>query len=235
MNYEVLYPGSNALIHAELEPYEELKAESGALVSRTASVSVSGSLHGGLWRSMKRAFLGGESLFFQTLKADKGEGTVLVAPAVPGDVKILPLTAGQDYMVKNGCLLASFEDVTLDTRMQRISTGLFSGAGLFVIHAHGEGHIAVSAFGALLEISLSAEDEYVVDTGHLVTWSGDMSYRIIKGGTTWISSFTSGEGLACKFQGPGKVWIQSRNPEAFGGWILKFVPTGGDGILGLFS
>lgn len=235
MQYEILYPGSNALIEADLEHMDHLQAEAGAMVSRTQNVQVKGTFHGGVWRSLKRSFLGGESLFFQTLTAEKGPGKVLVAPAVPGDVKILPLQAGTDYMVKNGCLLASFEDITLDTRMQRISTGLFSGAGLFVIHAHGHGHIAVSAFGALLEIPVPAGEEYVVDTGHLVAWSGDMDYKIVKGGTTWLSSFTSGEGLACKFIGPGKVWIQSRNPEAFGGWIRKFVGTGGGGLLGLFS
>lgn len=235
MKYEILYPGLNALISAELETYEEINAEAGAMVSRSPTVTVAGSLHGGMMKSVKRSMLGGESLFFQTLKAENGPGTVLLAPAVPGDVKTLPLDQGQDYRVKNGSLLASFGQVVLDTRMQRISTGLFSGAGLFVIHAHGHGEIAVSAFGALIEVPLSAEQEYIVDNGHLVAWSGDMHYSMIKGGKTWFSSMTSGEGLACKFQGPGKVWIQTRNPEAFGVWIRKFVPAGGGGLLGLFT
>lgn len=234
MKYEILYPGSNAVVVAHLEPYEHIQAESGAMVSRSETIKVEGSFHGGLGKSLKRSVLGGETFFFQKLSAEGGNGHVVVAPAVPGDVKVLPLEGGQDYFVKNGSLLATMEDVVLDTKMQRISRGLFSGAGLFILHAHGQGHIAISAFGAVMEMALKPGEQYVVDTGHLVCWSGDMEYRIVKGGKGWISSFTSGEGLACEFTGPGKVWIQSRNPEAFGQWIRHFVPSGGS-VLSLFS
>jgi uncharacterized protein (TIGR00266 family) len=230
MRYDVVHPGSNALVAVHLEPYEHIQAQSGAMVSRTSKVQVEGTFFGGFMRAMKRAFLSGESLFFQKLKAEDGEGEVLIAPGVPGDIKVLPLTGGQDYYVKNGCLLASFENVILDSKMQKLSRGLFSGAGLFVIHAHGEGHIAVSAFGALIEISVPAREKYIVDNGHLVAWFGDMEYRIVRGGKTWVSSVTSGEGLACEFTGPGKVWLQSRNPQAFGDWIRTFVPMRGGGV-----
>jgi uncharacterized protein (TIGR00266 family) len=230
MKFDVVHPGSNALVAVHLEPYESIQAQSGAAVSRTSKIAVTGSLLGGVGRALKRSFLGGESLFFQTLKAEDGEGEVLIAPAVPGDIKVLPLTGGQDYYVKNGSLLASFENVIIDTKMQKVSRGIFSGAGLFVIHAHGEGHIAVSAFGALIEVSVPAREKYIVDNGHLVAWFGDMEYRIVRGGKTWVSSVTSGEGLACEFTGPGKVWLQSRNPKAFGDWIKTFVPMRGGGV-----
>lgn len=224
MKYEILHPGSNALVAVSLEPYEQIQAQAGAMVSRTETISVEGTFAGGVMRSLKRSVLGGESLFFQKLRADGGPGQVMIAPAVPGDIKVLPLSGEQDYYVKNGCLLGSFENVIIDTKMQKISRGMFSGAGLFVIHAHGEGYIAVSAFGGLMEVSVPANEKYVVDNGHLVAWFGDLDYRIIKGGKTWVSSVTSGEGLACEFTGPGKVWLQTRNPEAFGNWIKTFVP-----------
>lgn len=230
MKYDVVHPGSNAIVAVQLEPYEHILAQSGAMVSRTSRIQVEGTFYGGLGRALKRAFLGGESLFFQQLKAEDGDGEVLIAPAVPGDIKVLPLVGGQDYYVKNGSLLATFENVTIDTRMQKITRGLFSGAGLFVIHATGEGHIAISAFGALIEISVPAREKYIVDNGHLVAWFGDMEYNIVRGGKTWVSSVTSGEGLACEFTGPGKVWLQSRNPEAFGNWIKTFVPARGGGL-----
>lgn len=37
----------------------------------------------------------------------------------------------------------------------------------------------------------------------------------------WISSFTSGEGLVCRFKGPGKIFIQTRNPDGMKNWIAK--------------
>ncbi|MBZ0188374.1 MAG: TIGR00266 family protein, partial [Candidatus Obscuribacterales bacterium] len=177
MHYEIVHPGSNALINATLETGEHFQAEAGAMVSRSESIDVEGTLHGGIGRSIKRSLLGGETLFFQTLRASRGPGEVLVAPAMLGDIKVLSLEGGQDYFVKNGSLLASFESVTLDTKMQKLSTGFFSGAGLFVIHAHGQGHIAVSAFGAVMEVSVAPGERYVVDNGHLVAWTGDIDYR----------------------------------------------------------
>ncbi len=230
MQYEILHPGLNALVCVQLDAYEHIQAESGAMVSRTKRVQVETVFAGGIWQSLKRWVLGGESFFFQKLHAEGGNGEVMIAPAVPGDIKVLPLTEGQDYYIKRGSLLASFEDVTLDTRMQKISRGLFSGAGLFVIHAHGQGHIAISAFGGLLEIHVPANEHYVVDNGHLVAWLGDMDYRIIKGGKTWVSTFTSGEVFSCEFTGPGKVWLQTRNPQAFGQWVRSFVPVRGGGF-----
>lgn len=235
MQYEILYPGSNAMISIKLDPGEHVQAEAGAMLSRTEAIDVEGTLAGGFGRSMKRAVLGGETLFFQTLRAARGYGEVNIAPSMLGDIKILPLANGQDYFIKNGSLLASFENVTLDTKMQKLSTGFFSGAGLFIIHAHGQGHIAISAFGAVIEKAVAPGEKFVVDNGHLVAWTGDIDYRIIKGGKTWMSSFTSGEGLACEFTGPGKIWMQSRNPEAFGGWIRGYVATRGGSVLSLLS
>lgn len=37
--------------------------------------------------------------------------------------------------------------------------------------------------------------------------------RIASGGI--ISNMSAGEGLVCKFTGPGTVFIQTRNPHAF--------------------
>ena len=39
-----------------------------------------------------------------------------------------------------------------------------------------------------------------------------------------ISSLTSGEGLICRFRGPGRVLIQTRNPASFGLWMRQFIP-----------
>lgn len=142
-----------------------------------------------------------------------------------GDIKVIHLNAGQEYFVRNGCLLAAMDHIEMDTKAQKLSAGLFSGAGLFVLHLKGSGGFAVSAFGAIMELNLAPGQQYMVDNGHLVAWSGDTAYEIVKAGKNWMSSITSGEGLGCMFTGPGRIYIQTRNPEAFGAWVRKFVPT----------
>jgi len=234
MQYELLHAGTNAIVHVALKQGEKIKAESGAMVAKSKTLHISGSMWGGMGGAFKRSFLGGETFFFQDIAAATGDGEVLIAPSVPGDITILPITDGKDYFIQNGCLLAAFDDITMDTKAQKLTAGLFSGAGFFVLHVSGFGHVVISAFGAIMEVPVPAGDEYIIDNGHVVAWSGDMEYHVVKAGKSWMSSMTSGEGLACKFHGPGKVWIQTRNPQAFGAWVRRFVPSRG-GLFSLFG
>ncbi len=225
MRFEVMHPGSNALVRADLERGEHIKAEAGATVARSKKLKVYGRMWGGIFGSVKRMALGGESFFFQEIHAEDAPGEVMIAPTRPGDVKIVPLEHGNDYYVKGGCLLAAFGAVVMDTRMQKLTAGLFSGTGVFALHLRGDGHMVISSFGAIMEVGIAAGEEYVIDNGHVVAWSADTELHVVKAGATWISSFTSGEGLGCKFVGPGKVWLQTRNPDSFGQWLRRFVPV----------
>lgn len=57
---------------------------------------------------------------------------------------------------------------------------------------------------------LVENEKYIVDNGHLVAWNTKyVMERVASGGI--ISGFASGEGLVCKFTGPGTVFIQTRN------------------------
>lgn len=70
-----------------------------------------------------------------------------------------------------------------------------------------------------------------------------MEYHIMKASKGWLSSFTSGEAIVCRFKGPGTVLIQTRNPIGFGSWIQRIIPfngsqpggNGAGGILRNFS
>lgn len=51
--------------------------------------------------------------------------------------------------------------------------------------------------------------------------------RINTSGGGLFSGSATGEGLVCRFTGPGDIYIQTRNPEALGQWIAAQVPAGG--------
>lgn len=225
MHHEVVNPGSNAMIVVKLMQGESIKAEAGAMVAKSDTVTIESKIEGGFTKALKRFALGGEQFFFQTLKAETGPGEVLIAPAIPGDIKLLDLSAGQDYFLQGGSFLAALGEIHIDTKMQRLSQAIFSGEGFFVLHVTGHGLVAASAFGAVYEVEIAAGQDYIVDNGHLVAWSGDASYKIEKAAKGWLSTITSGEGLVCRFSGPGKVWLQTRNPHAFGSWIRTLVPS----------
>jgi uncharacterized protein (AIM24 family) len=79
-------------------------------------------------------------------------------------------------------------------------------------------------------------EQYIVDNDHLVAWNCKyIIERVASGGI--MSNMASSEGLVCRFTGtsfilfcifrdeelieigPGTVFLQTRNPKAFGAWI----------------
>ena len=65
-----------------------------------------------------------------------------------------------------------------------------------------------------------------METGHLVAWPAHMQYHLEKASNAgWISTWKSGEGLVCRFTGPGRIYIQTKNPTAFGLWCRPFLTT----------
>lgn len=61
-------------------------------------------------------------------------------------------------------------------------------------------------------------EKYIIDNGHLVAWNCKyVMERVASGGI--ISGISSGEGLVCKFSGPGTVFMQTRNPKEFAAWM----------------
>lgn len=88
-------------------------------------------------------------------------------------------------------------------------------------------------------------EQYIVDNDHLVAWNCKYTIeRVASGGI--ISGMASSEGLVCRFTGmfrlllpanprkyltlatagPGTVFIQTRNPMAFGAWIASHTQGG---------
>ena len=213
------------MVRVELAGGETIKAESGAMVASSPTIDVESKMEGGFLGALSRKFLTGEKFFFQTLRATRGPGEVLLAPTVPGEIVLLELDGVNEYMVQKDGFLAGAEAIKLDSQMQSFSRGLLGGEGFFILKASGKGTLLLNSFGAIHKIELRPDQEYIVDNSHLVAWSGTTSYNIERAASGWVASFTSGEGFVCRFRGPGVVYIQSRNPGSFGAWIRQFIPV----------
>lgn len=226
VQHQILHPGAFPLLKVRLAAGESLKAEAGAMVSMSNTLDVDGRLEGGLLGGLGR-MLSGEKFFFQTLTARRGPGEVTLAPAMPGDIQVLELDGRETWVLQKDGFFAGSQSLEITTKMQNLAQGLFSGEGFFVIRVSGKGALFVSSYGAIETIELAAGEEVIIDNAHLVAWPERMEYRIERAASGWISSFTSGEGLVCRFQGPGRVLIQTRNPRSFGSWVRQFLPASG--------
>jgi uncharacterized protein (TIGR00266 family) len=225
MKSEILYAGAFPMARVALAAGESVKAESGAMVACSPTVDVESKMEGGLLGALSRRVLSGEHFFFQTLRATRGAGEVLLAPTVPGDIILLELDGVTEYLVQKDGFLAGAEGITIESRMQSLARGLLGGEGFFILRIGGNGALILNSFGAVHRVELKPDEEYIVDNSHLVAWTATTTYNIEKASAGWIASFTSGEGFVCRFRGPGVVYIQSRNPSGFGAWIRQFIPT----------
>lgn len=225
MKYEIKHEDADAVISVQLAKGETFKAAAGALMGKSSSLEVEGTVEGGPLKALKRSLLGGGTLFFETLHAADSDAEALIAPALPGAIQILEIAEDNGAYLQGRSFLASFGELELNTEMQVAPAGLISGEGLFVLHATGKGALAVNAFGALHYINVPDGSDYLVDNGHLVAWRSQQGFKIEKSSSGWISSFVSGEGLLWRFRGPAELWLQTRNPHAFSHWLKHLIPT----------
>jgi uncharacterized protein (TIGR00266 family) len=233
VNTEIRHNPSFAVARVQLEPGEELKVESGAMMAMSAGVSVQSSTQGGVMKGLKRSVLGGESLFVSTYTAPASGGWIDVAHHLVGDVIVAGVLPEQPMFVTKGCWLASSSGVELDTKWGGFKN-LFGGEGGFLIHASGHGTILLACYGAIDTINLQAGESVTIDTGHVLAYGPSVTSQIRKVATGIMQTLKSGEGYVFDFTGPGWVMTQSRNPSALAAWMRTVMPgqTGGAGALG---
>ncbi|MDH5719719.1 MAG: TIGR00266 family protein [Spirochaetia bacterium] len=227
MKFDIVSQGAFATLNVLLAKGESIKAESGAMITMSDTIDVDSKMEKGLLSSLARKLLTGESLFFQTLKAERGDGSAMLASAYPGEMAILDLDGSEEFILQKDGFLAADDTVTISTKAQNLTKGLFSGEGFFIMRLGGKGKVVISTYGGIMKLTLAPGEVRIIDNSHMVAWSANSNYKIEKASKGWVSSFTSGEGLVCRFTGPGDVYIQTRNSPGFGSWVRQFIPNKG--------
>jgi uncharacterized protein (TIGR00266 family) len=228
VQYRVLYRPSFALAHVELAAGESIRTESGAMVGMSANLQLESKMQGGLLSALGRSLLAGESLFQSTYTSQGAPGEILLAPSTPGDIMGVVLE-NQAYMIQAGSWLAGSTSLAIETKFAG-ATQFFSGEGAFMVRVSGTGLLLLSSYGAIHKISLAAGETYVVDTGHIVAFDANVRYQLDKAARGLLNTFTSGEGLVCRYTGPGDIYIQSRNLRAFVDAISPMLPKPSSGM-----
>ena len=201
----------------ELGPGERVVAEGGSMAWMSDGVEVKARLLGGLLRAFVRKLVGGESLFVGEYSHPTG-GAVTLSPRIPGSVTHRAL-AGKSLILTGGAYMASTPGVQLRTRFGGLRS-MFSGEGMFLIECDGQGDLFFNTYGALVEREV--EDGLTVDTGHVVAWEPTVNYSI-RGMGGLKSTLLSGEGLAMRFSGQGKVYLQTRTLDSAANWLIPFL------------
>ena len=227
MKFDIKYRPSYALAIVHIDPGETILAEGGAMVSMSSNISMETSagkkgdgLVGGFLKGLKR-MVAGESFFQNRFTAEGGVGEVTFAPAAQGDIMTYDLSDELDLYLQSTSFLCSDDSVTTSAKWGGAKT-FFGGEGLVMLKATGSGPIAFNSFGGIREIDV--DGEFTVDTGHIVAFESSLTFSVRRFGGGWKAFIFGGEGLVCNFTGTGKLWIQTRNMNAFGQLIGQKLP-----------
>lgn len=204
-----------AHIHFDLDPGDQLTAESDAMASMSAELDMDTQLNGGLFRGAARKFLGGESLFINTFTNNTSSACKLtIAQGTPGEIREVKLE-NNSICLQPGAYICSTKGLKLGLKYAGIRSWI-GREGLFKLVVSGSGTLWYGAYGALIDKEI--DGEYIVDTSHLVAYDPNIELKVqLAGGL--FSSFFSGEGLVTRLEGQGKVVLQSRSLDGLRGWL----------------
>ena len=238
MEVEVRNGPAFGVARLKLAGGEKIRAESGSMMATSDGVEVEAKAEGGVMKSLKRAALGGESFFLTTFTAPPQGGFVDVAALMAGDLVVLDVPS-DGLVVQRGSWLASETTVELNTKWGGFKN-LFGSEGGFIVHAEGSGKIVLSCYGALETWTLGVGEKITLDTGHMVAYDTSLTMNLRKATGGIVQMVKSGEGLVFDFTGPGRLMVQTRNPNEFMGWISSALGstnsgTGRPNIGGLFT
>lgn len=196
-----------------LKPGQEVYAEAGKMVYKTANVAwetrMSGVTLGEKLMGALRRTITGESLFLTYFRSD-GAGEVGFAGSYPGKIQLFDLAAGESIMAQRDAFLFAQISVQFNVAfVKRLGAGFFGGEGFILEKLTGPGAVFIHAGGDFVEFQLNEGEVMHVDAGNIVAFDESVDYDIeFVGGIK--SAIFGGEGLfLARMTGPGRLIVQS--------------------------
>ena len=207
------------------------------MIAHSAGVQLEAKAQGGIMQGLKRSVLGGGSFFVTTYTAPSHGGWVDVAGRAPRRHRlhrrhpaaaVLPTARQLDRQLRRRRSRHQVGRHGQPVRRRRR------------VRLPGQRHwpgVGRASTAPSTSSTCEAGEVVTIDTGHVVAYALDINFkmrRAVQGRS--IQSLKSGEGWVFDFTGPGRVLLQSRNPEAFAHWVGELAPgetpRGGIGGLG---
>ncbi|KAJ1709053.1 hypothetical protein COH20_008723 [Aspergillus flavus] len=208
-SFRISHRDTNSVLTLQLAMGCPIEAKPGVMIAMSGNIS----LRGGAKFSFMKMLAG--SMTFSTYT---GPGELLLAPPFLGDIIVLRLNGNESWKVGKDGFLAATSGIEKDYKSQGLTKAVFSGEGFIIYHMSGVGLLWLQSFGAVIRKDIAEGETYLVDNGYLVAWNCKYKMTRAASGGMW-STYSSAEGLACKFEGPGTVYLQTRNIGAFAAHI----------------
>ncbi|MFC2086933.1 TIGR00266 family protein, partial [Bacteroidota bacterium] len=225
VEYEIVGDGIQ-LVEIELEPYETIIAEAGAMIYMEDGIEYKVKMGDGsdptqgfirkLFSARSR-LITGESIFL-TYFTNRALSKKRVSFAAPYPGTIIPLnlreTSRNLIVQKEGFLCAAYGTKITVHLNKRLVSSLFGGEDFVLQKITGDGKVFLHAGGTIVEKFLE-NDTLRVDTGCVVAFESSIDFDIEQSGGLKSMIF-GGEGIfLASLRGTGKVWLQSMPVRKF--------------------
>ncbi|HPI39691.1 MAG TPA: TIGR00266 family protein [Pseudobdellovibrionaceae bacterium] len=203
------------LLKVLLAPGQKLIVEPGAMASMEAQLQVETLINQGFFQATLLKFLGGESFFINYfLNPDQKPRHVFLSQSTPGEIIERDLKEEKLY-VQPGALIARTSQVQVQVVWAGIASWI-GGEGLFRLELSGSGRIWYGCYGAMIEKEVLGD--YIVDSGHLLSYPPEMKLSLKLAGSLFSSLLTR-EGIVLKLSGHGKIQLQTRSIKGLAQWL----------------
>ncbi len=220
MEYEIV-KNPMGLIQFTMNKGEKIIAEAAAMVYIRGNIETETRMRkGGFLKSLKAAAFGGESFFVNEFTAHEDNCKLGLTGNMLGDIEVIPVD--QEFIVNSGAFVGSTSELTLDTKWQGFTKGIF-GTNMFMLKTVGTGDMFVNAWGGILKTELKAGEKMILDNYQLVALSSTADYRVTKHGSYKTTLF-GGEALVMEIIGPGTVYFQTKNLMEFVRALIPYLP-----------
>lgn len=222
MEYEIK-GGTFPVVICQLKSGERMVTESGSMVWMSPNMEMT-TTGGGMGKMLSRAFSG--ERMFQNIYTARGDGMIAFGSSFPGKILPLELTGERGYILQKSAFLASETSVELSIHFnKKFGVGFFGGEGFIMQRLTGRGIAFVEVDGDLVEYTLAAGEEILVDTGNVLGFEEGVKMEIQKvEGLKNI--FFGGEGVFhTRLTGPGKIWLQTMPMSSVARAMAPFLVT----------
>lgn len=215
MHIEKFGSSSFCLLKVTLNPGEEITAESGAMASHDPGIEIITQLNGGFLTAFVAKFLGKESFFINAFRNTSAKpATVYLTQSTPGDIVERELR-NESLFIEGGSFIARTDGIQVQVSWAGFRSWL-AGEGLFRLRIQGSGRVWYGSYGSIVEKEIVGD--YIVDSGHLLSYPPTVQLRLkLPGGL--FSSFFSKEGFVMHLSGSGKILLQTRSVKGLAQWL----------------
>ena len=154
MEYNI-FGGNLPAVTIRLNQGESIYTQSGGMTWMTENIEMNTNMKGGLFKGLGR-MMSGDSIFMATYTAKHYPGEITISSSFPGEIIVLDLSDGREYVCQKSAFLCAEPGVNLSLTTNRsVKGGFFGGEGFIMQEVRGKGKVFLEIDGSVVAKDLA--------------------------------------------------------------------------------